>query len=159
MKLRFLTVLSISLVLLLGACGGKSDAELQSASDKAIKADAATSGVTVEVKDGVATIKGDVKDEAAKAKAEELANVEGIKSVTNDVSVVAPVPEASGSDDEVKKKIEDGWKKVGCVGATVEVKDGVATYSGTVPADKYVECVQAVSQAGPKDIENKLEKK
>ena len=161
MRARVLTVISLTLVLLLGACGGKSDAELQSEADKALKGNETTSGVTVEVKDGVATVKGDVADDAAKAKAAELAKVEGVTNVVNEVNVTppAPKPEASGDDSEVKTKIEDGFKKAGCDGAEVEVKDGVATVTGTVAADKYAQCVQAVSLAKPKKIDNKLEKK
>ena len=156
MKTKLITVLSLALVVLLGACGGPSDADLQSAADKALKGETSTSTVTVEVKDGVATIKGDVKDEAAKAKAEELAKVEGVKSVTNDVNVVAPVPEAKGDDSEVKAKAEDALKKAGCATITVEVKDGVATLSGKIDKAKMVECVQAANTAGAKKVENKI---
>lgn len=161
MKFKLIAVLSLAFALLLGACGGKSDAELQGDADKALKGNETTSGVTVEVKDGVATIKGDVADEAAKSKAEELAKVEGVKSVVNEVSVKAPAPtpQASGSDEEVKKAIEDGWKKAGCDGATVEVKDGEATLTGTVASDKFAQCVQAASLAKPKSLKNELQKK
>jgi len=160
MKVRFLAVVSLALVVLLGACGGASDADLQSAADKAVKADETTSTVSVAVKDGIATVSGDVKDDAAKAKAEELAKVEGVKSVVNEVKVTppAPTPVASGDDGEVKTKIEEAFKKAGCAGASVEVKDGTATISGKVKADKFAECVMAANSAKPKKVENKLEK-
>ena len=90
MKIKFLTVVSLTVALFLGACGGKSDADLQTAADKAVKGDTTTSTVTVAVKDGVATITGEVADDAAKAKAEQLAKVEGVKSVTNEVTVPPP---------------------------------------------------------------------
>lgn len=158
MKVKFLTVLSLAIVLLLGACGGKSDADLQSAADKALKSDATTSSVTVEVKEGVATIKGDVADDAAKAKAEELAKVEGVKNVINEVNVnaPAPVPTAKGDDSEVKSNIEAGLKKVGCAGITADVSDGVATLSGKIDATKMAECVQAANEAGAKRVVNKI---
>ena len=158
MKIKFITVLSLSLVLLLGACGGKSDAEMQSAADKALKDNETTSGVTVEVKEGIATISGEVKDDAAKAKAEELANVEGVKNVVNEVKVnaPAPVPEAKGNDSEVKTKIEEGLTKVGCAGARVAVQDGVATLSGNVDAKKMATCVQAANEGGAKKVVNDL---
>lgn len=158
MKIRVFTVLSLSLVLLLGACGGKSDSDLQSAADKAIKDNETTSGVTVEVKEGVATISGDVKDDAAKAKAEELAKVEGVKNVVNEVNVnaPAPVPEAKGNDSEVKSKVEEGLSKAGCAGAKVGVSDGVVTLSGTVDAKKMATCVQAANEGGAKKVINDL---
>lgn len=161
MKIKFLTVLSLAVVLLLGACGGKSDAELQTAAEKALKDDTTTSDVTVVVKDGEATISGEVSDDAAKAKAETLAKVEGVKSVKNDVTVKAPPPPpmASGDDATVKTKVEDALKKKGCDGATVDVKDGVATLRGTVATAKYEECFMAASEAGAKKVQNQLGKK
>lgn len=158
MKIKVLTVLSLTLVLLLGACGGKSDADLQTAADSALKGDSTTSSVTVEVKDAVATIKGDVVDDAAKAKAEELAKVEGVKNVINEVNVnaPAPAPQAKGDDSEVKTNVEAGLKKVGCANITAEVSDGVATLSGKIEATKMAECVQAANEAGAKRVVNKI---
>ncbi len=63
---------------------------------------------------------------------------------------------ASGNDAQVKQKIEENWKKVGCTGATVEVKDGVATGRGTVPKGKLRDCVQAAQEAGPGKFVNEL---
>ncbi len=163
MKIKFLTVLSLAVVLFLGACGGKSDAELQTAAADALKGDIATSAVTVAVNEGVATVSGEVADEAAKAKAETLAKVEGIKSVTNSVTVkpmvVAPPPMAEGDDPTVKNKVESALKAKGCDGATVEVQDGVATLRGTVATAKYEECFMAASEAGAKKVQNQLGKK
>lgn len=159
MKIKFLTVLSLAVVLLLGACGGKSDAELKTASEAALKGETTTSGVTVEVKDGVATISGEVADEAAQTKAAELAKVEGIKSVTNNVTVKKAEPVASAEDGPLKTKVEDSLKKKGCANVTVEVKDGVATLTGEVDKGKLGECVMAANEAKPKKVENKLTEK
>lgn len=160
MKVKFFAVFALMAAMFLGACGGASDADMQSAADKALKGNEATSSVTVTVKDGVATIEGEVKDDAAKAAAETAAKVEGVTSVTNNVKVAAPppAPVASGDDGEVKTKIEEAFKKAGCDGATVEVKDGEATISGKVKADKFAECVQAAQTQKPKKLVNKLEK-
>lgn len=161
MKIKFLTVLSLAVVLFLGACGGKTDAELQTAASDALKGDPMTSAVTAVVSEGVATISGEVADEAAKAKAETLAKVEGITSVTNSVTVkpmVAP-PMAEGNDPMVKNKVESALKAKGCDGATVEVQDGVATLRGTVATAKYEECFMAASEAGAKKVQNQLDKK
>ena len=161
MKTKFLTVLSLAVVLFLGACGGASDADLQTSASEKLKGDSDTSSVTVSVSEGVATISGEVKDEAAKAKAETLAKVEGVKSVVNNVEVAAapPPPAASGDDDTVKTKVESALKDKGCDGATVEVKDGVATLRGTVDSAKFGECVMAANEAGAKKVENQLSKK
>ncbi len=159
MKIKILTITTVIAALLMAGCWGKSDADLAKDASDAIKADSATSGVTVEVKDGVATIKGEVADEAAKATAESKAKVEGIKSVINEVTVAPPPPIASAADPELKTKVEDALKKVGCDGATVELNDGVATLRGSVVKGKMGECVRAANEAKPRRVENQLTEK
>ena len=159
MKIKFLTIATVISALFLVGCWGKSDADLQKASADKLKADTTTSGVTVAVKDGVATITGEVADDAAKAKAEANAKAEGIKSVVNSVTVKPPPPTASAEDGPLKTKLEEALKKAGCDGATVDVKDGVATLRGTVATAKYTTCFQAASQAGAKSVKNELSKK
>lgn len=152
-----LVVLCLAMAFTLVACGGKSDADLQKAAETAVKAKVPTATVTV--KDGVATITGVANDAAAKTAAEAAAKVEGIKSVTNNMTVATPTPVAqmaSGDDTKVKTAIEDNWKKAGCTGATVTVKDGTATGIGTVPKGKLATCVQAAQEAKPGKFDNKL---
>lgn len=162
MKIKFLTVLSLAVVLFLGACGGASDADMQTAANTALDGDTTTADVVVAVNGGVATITGEVADEAAKAKAETLAKVEGVTSVVNNVTVKEAMmaePMASGSDMQVRDKMETALKAKGCDGATVEVKDGVATLRGTVATAKFGECVMAANEGGAKKVENQLGKK
>lgn len=152
-----LVMLCLALAFTLVACGGKSDADLQKAAETAVKAKVPTATVTV--KDGVATITGVANDAAAKTAAEAAAKVEGIKSVTNNMTVATPTPVAqmaSGDDTKVKTAIEENWKKAGCTGATVTVKDGTATGIGTVPKGKLAQCVQAAQEAKPGKFDNKL---
>lgn len=68
----------------------------------------------------------------------------------------AMTPAASMGDPELKAAIEKNLKEKGCAGATVEVKDGVATLRGTVPKDKFGECVMAANEAKPLKVENQL---
>ena len=153
MKIKFLTVVSLMVVLFLGACGGKSDADLQTASDKAIKGDNTTSSVTVAVKDGVATITGEVKDAAAKAKAESLAKVEGVKSVKNDLTVTPP-PTAK-TDPALKAKIEEALKKKGFDKLEIDTSTTPATMRGTYPKGKLAEAMQTAMVAnGGKPVKN-----
>jgi osmotically-inducible protein OsmY len=157
-KLYGLVILASFLALIVGACG-KKDADIQKAVQDKLAADNVV-GVTATVKDGVATLTGEVKDVTVKTKAENSAkSVDGVKSVDNKIST-APLPVAtpSASDQALKGKIEENWKKAGCEGATVEVKDGVATYSGTVPDAKYAICVQVVNESGAVKPINNLQK-
>jgi hyperosmotically inducible protein len=152
-----LVFLCLALALTFAACGGKSDADLKTAVENQLKTDNVT-GLTVDVKDGVATLKGEVADQAAMDKVKAL-KVEGVKEIkTADVKVKpTPVPQmASGNDTEVKTKIEENWKKAGCTGASVVVKDGTATGTGTVPKGKLATCVQAAQEAKPGKFDNKL---
>lgn len=157
-KLSILVVFVLALSVLAAACG-KKDADIQKAVQDKLTVDG-VSGVTATVKDGVATLTGEVKDITVKSKAETSAkSVDGVKSVTNDIKL-APLPVATpaAGDQALKGKIEENWKKAGCDGATVEVKDGVATIGGTVPAAKYAECIQVVNESGAVKPVNNLQK-
>ena len=158
MKIKFLTVLSLVFVLLMGACG-KKDADIQKAAQDKLAADS-VSGVTVAVKDGVATLSGEVADITVKNKAEgSVKGVDGVKSVTNNSTLrPLPTPVPPPADPMLKGKVEEALKKAGCTGATVEVAGGTVTLRGTVPEAKFAECVQAAQQSGAGKVENMLQK-
>jgi hyperosmotically inducible periplasmic protein len=153
---KFLLVLCIAATLAFSACKGASDADLTTAATKAI----ANPAVTVMVKDGVATLTGEVADQATLDKIKAM-KVEGVKEMKFDGLKVKPTPPpvatmASTDDTGLKTKIEEGFKKAGCTGATVDVKGGVATARGTVPKGKLGPCVMAVNEAKPGKVENQL---
>ena len=158
MKIKILTVFGLAMVLLLAACG-KSDADVQKAVAAKLAADNVT-GVTVAVKDGVATLTGEVADITVKNKAEASAKgVEGVKSVTNNTTLKPlPTPVPPPADPMLQGKVEENLKKAGCTGATVTVAGGTVTLSGTVPDAKYAECVKVVSESGAGKLDNKLVK-
>jgi hypothetical protein len=157
MKLKVLTVLTIAIALFLSACG-KSDADLQKAAADKLKADN-VSGVTVAVKDGVATLTGEVADITVKNKAETAVKVDGIKSVDNKITLKPlPTPVPPPADPMLKGKVEEALKKAGCTGATVEINNGTVTLKGTVPEAKFGECIQVVNQSGAGKLDNQLQK-
>ncbi|HYJ91900.1 MAG TPA: BON domain-containing protein [Pyrinomonadaceae bacterium] len=160
MKIKFYSVALLALALALLAAGcGKKDADIQKAVQDKLTADG-VAGVSATVKDGVATLTGEVADITVKTKAENSAKaVDGVKSVTNNITLKPlPVATPAASDQALKGKIEENWKKVGCTGATVEVKDGVATVSGTVPEAKYAQCIQVLNESGAVKPVNNLQK-
>lgn len=159
MKIKFLTFFCLAAALFVAACGGKSDADLQKAVTDKLKADN-VAGVTAAVKDGVATLTGEVADITVKNKAEASAKaVEGIKSVVNSITLKAlPTPVPAPADPMLKGKVDEALKKAGCTGVTTESKDGKITASGTVPDAKYAECVQAIMQSGATGFDNKIVK-
>lgn len=157
---KFLTLFSLVLALAFVGCrGGASDADLQKSAQAAVMTKAPSATVTV--KDGVATITGAATDQAAKDAAAAAAKVDGIKSVTNNMTVATPTPVAqmaSGNDASVKSKIEANLRTKNITGVTVDVTDGVATLTGTVPSTKFAEAVQAANAAEPGKVENRLVK-
>ena len=155
MRAKFLTVLMLAIAVMAAACG-KSDADLTKAVNDKLKTDGVT-GATATVKDGVATLTGEVADQTVKAKAEASAKVEGIKSVTNNLTLKPlPVATPAAADPALTGKINEDLKKAGCTGASAAVVSGVVTVVGEVPAAKYRECVQIVQQSGITGIKNEL---
>ena len=158
MKVKIYTVLALA-VLLLNACGGKSDADLQKAASEKLSAEK-VAGVTVAVKDGVATLSGEVADITVKNKATgAVKGVEGIKSV-DDKTTLKPLPpppvEQTQSDPMIKGVVEEGIKKLGLSGITVAVANGEVTLTGTVPKDRLAEVMKVAMEADVKHLNNKL---
>ena len=157
MKVKYLSILTIAIALFMTACG-KSDADLQKAAAAKLAADN-VAGVTVTVKDGVATLTGEVADAAAKSKAEASAKVEGIKSVVNNLTL-KPLATATPAapDAGLTGKINEALKKANITGLTVEVVNGKAVVKGTVPAAKYVETVKVINESGVVGWDNQITK-
>jgi len=158
MKIKFLTVITLSLVAFMAACG-KSDADIQKAVAAKLAADNVP-GVTVAVKDGVATLTGEVADITVKNKANASAkSVEGVKSVTDSTTLKPlPTPAPAPADPMLKGKVEENLKKAGCTGAAVSIADGTVTLTGTVPEAKFAECVKVVNESGAGKLNNQLQK-
>jgi len=139
----------ITLCLAIAACG-PSDADIKAEADKAI---AGVQGATVDVASGVATISGQVANEAAKTTAETaVKGVKGVKSVV-DNATVAPPPVVISADDSLKTNVAAALK--GYPTLTADVKDGVVTLTGDVKKADLPKVMQAVSALHPKKIENK----
>lgn len=137
---------------------GKGDADLMKAATDKLTADKVT-GVTVAVKDGVATLTGEVADITVKSKAEaSVKTVEGIKSVTNNCTLTPPkpAPTPAGDDKMLEGTINESLKKLNITGITVAVASGVVTLTGNVSKDNLAKVMQAVSATNPKHIDNKL---
>ena len=120
-------------------------------------------GVTSDVKEGVVTLNGQVADEAAKASAESgvkaLGEKEGVASVVNNISVVAPppppMPEVTINPDQA---LTDGVKSALSAYPTVtaDVKEGVITLTGTIKKAELQAVIAAAQALKPKKVENKL---
>ena len=158
MKVKVFTVLTLAIALFMSACG-KSDADLTKAATEKLTAEKVT-GVTAAVKDGVATLTGEVADITVKSKAEAaVKTVEGIKSVTNNCTLKPPPPPPPVAPDQMSEGvINEALKKKGITGVTVKVANGEVTLSGTVDKAKVVEVMQVANEAKVGKVINNLNK-
>lgn len=92
-RLSLLAILCLSLALIVSACGGKSDADIQ----KEVQTRVNKPSVTAAVKDGVVTLSGTVATQEESKAAEASAKGEGVKSVTNNIQIKpAGMPATTG---------------------------------------------------------------
>ena len=156
MKLKTLTILTLAFALLLGACG-KKDSDLQKAAQDKLAADKVI-GVSITVKDGVATLTGEVADVTVKNKAmTSVKSVDGIKSVTDSTTLKPlPTPEPPSADKMLEGTVNEGLKKKNITGITVTVANGEITLTGEVAKDKLAEVMAVANETKPKKVNNKL---
>jgi hyperosmotically inducible periplasmic protein len=157
MKVKFCTFLMLAAALFLSACG-KSDADLQKAAADKLAAEK-VSGVTVTVKDGIATLSGEAADITVKNKAEAaVKGVEGIKTVNNNATLkpLPAAPSMTADDEMLQGKIQENIKKLNVDTVKAQVKDGVVTLTGEVKKADLAKVMQAAQEAGAKKPENQL---
>jgi hyperosmotically inducible protein len=154
--LFFTAIVLISSVI--PACKSKtSDTEIKTSTETALRGNPDLSAVRVEINDGVATLSGEVKDEATRLSAESaVATVKGVKSVTNNISV-APAPQAPvevTADDPLRTSVNDAIKDH--PGVTASINDGVITLTGEIKKADLPTLMQKLNALKPKKIENQL---
>lgn len=145
---KLLLFISLTALLAFSACkGGPSDADLQ----KAVTEKVANPAVTVAVKDGVATVTGEVADQATIDKIKAL-KVDGVKSMNFDGLKVKPTPPPATPDMALQKTVEDALKKKGFNEVTVTATDKIKL-GGTVKTGKKMEAQAAAAEAGKKPVD------
>ena len=130
------------------------DADVKTAAEAALATNPDLKGLSVDVKEGVATISGEVKDAAAQAAAQTaVAAVKGVKSVQNNVSVAPPpaAPVNITPDDPLTAGVRDATKDFPSVNATVN--DGVIAVSGELKADDWKKLKMALDGLKPKKVD------
>ncbi|HEY5969648.1 MAG TPA: BON domain-containing protein [Chitinophagaceae bacterium] len=156
--MRMLALPVFILFVSLAACNSKtSDADVKTSVDNAIAANSNLSGAYADVKDGVVTLSGQVKDEIAKSSAETTAKgVKGVKSVTNNLTIAPPpaAPVEITADDPLKASVDNTIRTYPGVAATV--KDGVITLTGQIKKADLQKLMMELNTLKPKKIENQL---
>ena len=140
------------------SCSPK-DADIKTAIEEKINTTPGMMGATVDVKDGIATISGELKDPESKAMAEkEIAGVKGVKSVVNNCTVAPPPPPPApvviAADDPLTMAVTDAIKDY--PGVKADVKDGVITLTGDITKDALKKLMPMLQSLKPKKVENKL---
>ena len=116
MKLtKVLMAVAVLATLIFVSCKPK-DADIKATIEAAIKADPMLTGAMVDVKDGVATVTGEMKDDACKALCEKtIGAIKGVKSVVNSCTITPPVvftPPASTEVSVTDPKLQDAVKAI-----------------------------------------------
>jgi osmotically-inducible protein OsmY len=116
-------------------------------------------GLTVDVKDGVVTLGGQVADDATKsAVAAALTGLKGVKSVVNNITLPPPPPPpvVINPDDTLRKVVDSVFSAKSIKGITATVADGVVTLTGDVKKADLVKVMQVANEAKPKKVVNQL---
>jgi osmotically-inducible protein OsmY len=132
------------------------DADIQAAIETALKADADMAGTMVSVKDGIATISGECKDDACKSKCEAtVRGIKEVKDVVNNCTVKAPEPVVPPVTDQLAQAVTDALKDFPTVKS--DLKDGVLTLTGEIQKSslqKLMMGLNALKSMGLKKIES-----
>lgn len=116
-------------------------------------------GASATVADGVATLTGEVKDDAAKTEAETSAkDVKGVKSVVNNLTVTPPPPPPPSvtvnSDSTLTQGVTDATKDFPTVKASVN--NGEITLTGSIKRADLQKLMQTLNTLNPSKINNQL---
>jgi hyperosmotically inducible periplasmic protein len=147
----------IAVIALLFASCKPSDEKIAEAVKAKIGAVAST--INVSVADGVATLTGEVKDEATKAAAETaLQGIKGLKSVVNSLTVPPPPPPpvVINPDDVLRKGIDSVFAAKFIKGVSAAVAEGVVTLTGTIKKSELTKVMQAANELKPKKVLNQM---
>ncbi len=166
MKLaKVLTAAAFSASVAFMSCSPK-DADIKTAIEEKIKSNPALTGGSVDVKDGIATLGGELKDEQCKAAFQkEASETKGVKSVVNNATItpapeptVAPPPPPASLtttlDAATQQKVKDGLKDI--KGVSVEFAADKAVLTGEVTKADRMKIMQMLASAKVKSDVTKL---
>ncbi|WP_430614180.1 BON domain-containing protein [Flavobacterium sp. JP2137] len=119
-------------------------------------------GVSVSVKDGVATISGSFTDEATREKTlKDIKATAGIKSIDDQSTLMqAPeIPSAEAVSIHADHQLNSDLKTILSAYPSVQatVNEGIVTLTGSIERNSLSPLMQAVNAAHPKKVENKLQ--
>ncbi len=145
----------LSASILFFSCSPK-DSDVQSKITEKFAATPELSGATATVDKGVATISGELKNEAARTEAENAAkDVKGVKSVVNNTTVMAPPPPPPAPvANDISQGVKDATKDFPTV--TAAVNGGEITLTGSLKRSDLPKLMQSLNSLNPTKINNQL---
>jgi osmotically-inducible protein OsmY len=146
-------VLAMAMTLSLTSCKPK-DADVKAKVETKLRTNPDASNVMVTVNDGVATLSGEVKDEATKAAVEAAAKDAGAKSVVNSTTVFVEQMPVMADDTTLTSSVKDATKDYPTVKAAVNA--GVITLTGSIQRAALPNLMMALNGLNPKSINNQL---
>lgn len=154
---KILLAVFLSASVLFFSCKPK-DSDVQAKITEKFAATPECTGASASVADGVATLTGEVKDDACKNMAENTAkDIKGVKSVVNDLTTTPPPPPptpAVNPDSELTKGVTDATKDFPTV--TAAVNNGEITLTGSIKRADLQKLMQTLNTLKPKKINNQL---
>lgn len=145
----------LSASVLFFSCAPK-DSDVQADITEKYAATPELAGASASVDKGVATITGELADEAARTEAEKAAkDVKGVKSVVNNTTVMAPPPPPPPPVAlDITQGVMDATKDFPEVTATVN--NGEITLTGTLNRSDLPTLMQSLNSLNPSKINNEL---
>lgn len=129
------------------------DADLKAAIETLLQTKPSALGTTVTVDKGIATLNGEVADEAAKNDLEKAtAGIMGVKSVVNNLTITPAAPVSIALDDPLTAAVKDATKDFPTVSSTVS--DGVITLKGEIQKANLQKLMMALQALKPKKVDN-----
>ena len=134
------------------------DSEVQANINQKFATTPECTGATATVADGVATLTGEVKDDASKNMAGTTAEgIKGVKSVVNNLTTTPPPPPpppAVNPDTALTQGVTDATKDFPTVKAAVN--NGEITLTGSIKRSDLKNLMQSLNSLHPTKINNQL---
>lgn len=152
---KILIAVFLSATVLFFSCKPK-DPEVQAKITEKFASTPECAGASATVTDGVATLTGEVKDDACKNIAATTAEgIKGVKSVVNNLTVTPPPPPpVVNPDSALIQGVTDATKDFPTVKASVN--NGEITLTGSIKRADLTKLMQTLNTLHPTKINNQL---
>lgn len=147
LKIVLMSLAVAAMALTIQSCKTKlKDSDIQATIEKAISADGKLAGTAVAVKDGIATLTGQLADNSAVTYVvDAIGKLKGVKSVVNNLTVAPPpAPVVNADDAALTQGLADIFKDVPSV--TSSIKDGKIVLVGEIVKAKWAMIKQTLDK-------------